>query len=211
MAKGIGGFFFGNTPKVPDYQRVDPGQEQLGAVANNQAILPRAQQLASNVNQFNMEQVMKALEFAMPGGVASVRENIANQLAGNADMADLQAGIRGATAAGYNLGVPGSQFNRFGVAGQLGRSVAQQRQQGLQNFLALSQVTKAPQFDVSSMFLTPQQRIQTAMQNTENQFARDWLKAQVDAAPNPVGAWTMELIMEAVKSFAGAAGKTVGG
>lgn len=211
MAKGIGGFFFGNTPKVPDYKYVDPAAEQAGAINQNQQSLGASKRLASDVNQFNLEQLNKALEFAMPGGLDSVRKNIADQLAGKADLADLQAGIRGATAAGYNLGVPASQFNRFGVAGQLGRSVAQQRQQGFQNFAALTQVAKAPQFDVTSMFMTPTQRVNLALQQNQNQFSRDWLKSQMDAAPNPAGAWTMELIMSAVKAFAGAAGSGSGG
>ena len=210
MAKGVSGFFFGNTPKVPDYKQVDPRHEQTEALVQNEAVLPGAQALGANVNAFNLKELMKAIEFFSPGTLGKVNANISDQLAGIADIADTKAGIRNATAAGFNLGAGGSQFSKFGVVGHLGRSVAQQKQQGLGNFMALSQATRAPQFDITSMFLTPQQRISTAMQNNQNQFSRDWLKAQMDASPHPAGAFTKELIMEAVKAFGGMAGSASG-
>lgn len=211
MAKGVLGFFFGNKPKVPNFTPVLPGEVQKQTIAENAAALPGAESLASNVNQFNLDQLAKALQFSLPGGLEKAQTNISNQLLGISDVEDTKAGIRSAVAAGYGQGVQGSQFGNLKVIGQLGRSVAQQRQQGFQNFVTLSQATKAPQMDPTSMFLSPSQRLSTAISQNESQFNRDWLQSQINAAPHPAGAFSMELLMSAVKSFAGAAGSMAGG
>lgn len=212
MAKGVLGFFFGDKPNVPALDVVSPDIVQGETIAGNLASIPGATKLAGQVNQFSMDQILKALEFALPGGLGKAQGNIAAQLSGTMDPEDTQALIRNATASGYGKG-----FN-FGAGGigrnlvlrDLGLGVQQQKQRGFQNFLALGQATRAPQFDLTSMFLTPSQRLATAIQQNEQQFNRDWLKAQIDASPNPAGAFSMQLLMEAVKAFAGAAGSGMG-
>lgn len=210
MAKGILGFFFGGKPTVPNFNPVIPGDVQKQTIADNASALPAAQKLAGNANQFNLEQLSKALQFSLPGGLEKAQTNISNQLLGISDVEDTKAGIRNAVAAGYGQGVQGSQFGNLKVIGQLGRSVSQQRQQGFQNFVTLSQATKAPQMDPTSMFLSPSQRLSTAISQNESQFNRDWLQGQINAAPHPAGAFAMELLMQTMKSLAGSAGAMAG-
>lgn len=212
MASGPLGFFFGDRPDVPELGYVDPNAVQSQTIAGNLAALPGAQNLASKVNLFNQAELLKALEFALPGGLGKAQDNVSAQLSGILDPEDTQSVIRSATAAGYGKG-----FN-FGAGGigrnlvlrDLGLSVQGQKQQGLQNFFGLAKATQAPQFDVSSMFFTPAQRLASAMTQNENRFNRDWLKAQIDASPHPAGAFTMQLLMETVKALASSAGSMAG-
>lgn len=211
MAKGVLGFFFGNKPKVPDYKQVSPETEQASAISQNAATLPGAQSLALGVNQFNLEELAKALQFSLPGGLQKAQANINSQLAGELDPSDTSALIRNSTAAGFGMGIGRGGIGRNLVLRDLGRSSQAQRQQGFQNFLALSQATQAPRMDVTSMFFSPQQRVSLALQQNENQFSRDWLASQISAAPHPAGAYTAALIKDAVVAFAGGAGGAMGG
>lgn len=213
MASGIGGFFFGSKPKVPTLPNVDPNKVQSETIASNLGASGAAQELASIFNKFGQDEILKALEFALPGGLAQIQSNIKSQLTGELAPQDTQALIRNATAAGYGKG-----FN-FGTGGigrnlvlrDLGIASQQQKQQGFQNFLGLASATKAPQFDYTSMFYTPAQRLSFAQQQADNKFNVDWLQSQLDAAPDPAGAFTMELLKEAIVAFAGKAGSAAGG
>jgi hypothetical protein len=213
MATGIGGFFFGGKPEVPEFTQVNPNTIQEQTISGNLAALPGATKLASQVNQFNLDQILKALEFAAPGALGKAQTNVSNQLSGVLDPADTQSVIRNATAAGYGkgFGFGVGSIGRNLVARDLGLSVQGVKQQGLQNFFSLAKATSAPQFDIGSMFFTPSQRLATAIQQNENKFNRDWLQAQIDASPNPAGAWVMEFTMEVVKALASSAGSAAAG
>ena len=61
------------------------------------------------------------------------------------------------------------------------------QQHGLANFQSTF-APKSPLMDVTSMFFTPQQRLQFAFQGRESQFQRNLLAEQVAAAPDPATA-----------------------
>ena len=183
LGGAIGGY--GKKPKVPDFIPVNIDQVQTEGIDANVRNMPGAKALASDVNAFGLQELQKALDFLAPGARDKAIENINNMLGGVADVADTQAGIRNATAAGFNLGAGGSQFSKFGVVGHLGRSVAQQRQQGLQSLMGF--YSMAPQqFNVASMFFTPQQRLAHATSERNDSFSRELLAEQIKAAPDPM-------------------------
>ncbi len=211
MAGGVLGFFFGAKPKVPAYTPVSATGEQQATVQGNLGVLPGAQQLASGVNQFNMQELSKALEFAMPGGMAKVQSNLSSQLAGQINH-DVAAAIGSSSVAkGFGLGIGGGAgIGRNLVARDLGLTSMGIQQQGFQNLMNWSQATKAPQMDVTSMFLSPAARLEFAQKQAEDQWNQQWLSSQISAAPHPAGAYSMELLMSAVKAFAGMAGAAKG-
>jgi hypothetical protein len=47
------------------------------------------------------------------------------------------------------------------------------------------QTAAAPRFDITSMFLTPGQRIPMVTQERDNQWNQQWLRSQIKAMPNP--------------------------
>jgi hypothetical protein len=211
MAKGIFGFLVGKTPKVPQLGTVSPEDVQAKTITGNAAALPGAEALASQANQFSQEELAKALNFFQPGALAQANKNIGAELRGELDPQDTQSLISSAVAAGYGKGFGGSFGNPGGIGGNLslrslGLGVEQQKQRGFADFLNLAQTTKTPQFDFSSMFYTPAQRLNFEENRAEQQFNRDWLQAQISAAPNPAGAFTTQLVL----TLAGSAGKALG-
>lgn len=197
----------GHKPNVPDLTLPNISQTQLDTAKGNLSVLPSAQQLGTGVDQYNLQQLQKALEFLQPGGLAKYQANTNAELSGVLNPEDTQALIRGSTAAGYGKG-----FN-FGAGGigrnlvlrDLGLGVEQQRQRGMADFLNLGKIAPKP-FDVTSMFFTPQQRFQNATAQAEESFNHDWLKAQIAAAPSPLG----QFIQNVVYAVAGTAGRYFG-
>lgn len=189
IGAGVGASYLkaGDKPQVPDFPRLDLETLQKLGIAGNQENLAAAQQLASDVNRGNLAEVAKAREAAVPGATALARKNITDQLSGVADLADTQAAISNATAANFSLGAGGkSQFSKFGIVGHLGRSVAQQKQQGLGNFFNFASLMDAPRFDPASMFLTPAQRLSAAQFQAGGQFSVDTARAAIAAQPSRI-------------------------
>lgn len=189
---GIAGNLLKKKVKAPEFIPVDVQKEQAKAISGNQANLPAAQDLASNVNQFNQAQLLDALKKAIPNLEqinTQAGQNISDQLAGRLP-ADVVGMIQRSTAAqNQAAGVSGSGFGRNLTSRDLGLNSLQLMQQGFQNANAwLSNVRAnqvAPQFDVSSMFVTPAQQIQVTAANNEGQMKSQFLKSQLDAAQSP--------------------------
>src|SRR6185369_13399552 len=73
------------------------------------------------------------------------------------------------------------------VARDLGIGVEQQRQRGITNLMSLYSAGPKP-FDPSSMFFTPQQRLNFAFEDRTQRYQRDLLASQIEAAPDPATA-----------------------
>jgi hypothetical protein len=189
VGAGVGASYLkaGDKPQVPDFPKLDLETLQKLGIQGNQDVLAQAQQLASDVNKGNLAEVAKSREAAVPGATALARKNITDQLSGVADIADTQAAISNASAANFSLGVGGkSQFSKFGIVGHLGRSVAQQKQQGLGNFFSFANLMDAPRFDPASMFFTPAQRLNAAQWQAQGQFGVDTARAAIAAQPSKI-------------------------
>lgn len=209
MADPVLNYFFGSKPKVPNLPRVDPTAEQLSTIEGNQASLAGAEDIAAGVNSFNLNQLSRALEFALPGGFEKVKSNIMAQLSGQLDP-DVSAAIASSSVAkGFQLGAGGgrSGFGQNLVFKNLADSSQKTKQQGFQNFLTLgSAFGGVARADPSSMFLSPEKRVNLALEQNKNQFLRDSEEAGIDAAASPFGSWITGL----VTSFAGGTAKQGG-
>jgi hypothetical protein len=186
----LGGF--GKKPEIPIYKKVDPTAEQGATISGNLANLGGAQRLASQTNQFNLQQLQSMLGTMMPGYAGmqkQIGENIQSQLKGELPP-DVQARLQDSAAArSIGGGFAGSGMHGKLVARDFGMTSYQMTQQGLDSanrWMAVNAQTASPfMMDATSMFLSPQQRIAYQFQNTENQFQRDLLANQVKAMPDP--------------------------
>jgi hypothetical protein len=189
FGKAIGAF--GRKPNIPELPQIDPSRVQSETIAANQAALPAAQQFASSVNEFNTQQQLgmlsKALEFISPGGLNKSREIIGSQLRGEIPD-DVAAQIRRLTASkGFSSGFgANSGIGRNLTARDFGLTSMGLQQQGMNSLFSLAPQT--PQFNMTSMFFTPQQRLEAAFQDRSQQFQRNLLAEQVAAAPDPATA-----------------------
>jgi len=184
-AVGAAALSRGSKPKVPDFPNLNLDEIQRMSIAGNLQSIPEIQGLVSKTNTGNRAEVAKAIESAVPGATTRIQKNILDQLEGVADISDTQAALRNLTAANFNLGVGGkSQFSKFSIVGQLGRSVAQQKQQGLANFGNFFNLTDAPRMDISSMFFSPSQRVNAALGQQSGEFNVALARAGIDAQPS---------------------------
>lgn len=208
-------------PEVPAFKPVDTTKEQQAAVAGNIKNFGDISKLAASTNAFNQDELNKMLESAIPGYramMATTGAKINSFLSGELpqDVSD-QVG-RNAAYRSLSGGFSGSGMARNLVARDLGLTSLDLISKGIDagsRWIAMAkQNTVAPQFDVSSMFITPQQRIQTQMWNTENKFSRDWLSNQVDAEYSTgtiVGKAMVKTDDQITQIAASAAGSAAGG
>lgn len=215
----LGGF--GKKPTVPNFNAISPDLVQADTVAGNAAALPGIEALARKYNEFTMEQLKRAANFAVPGGFDTAGKNILSALRGELSP-DVSAAVgSSAIAKGFQMGFGGgrSGIGRNLVLRDLGLASAAIQQQGLSNFLNFTKTFQSAQLDPSSMFFSPTQRLGFAQSERNSQFNRDLLAAQIEAAPDPwMKAITEGLIhdenqaMSTAGSIAGkAAGMALGG
>lgn len=205
---------FGDKPVIPDLPTIDPDLIQRQTTVGNLAALPQLQELGAALNRFNAQQTRAALEMQLPGFTQQAIDITGSQLRG-----EIPEDVRR-----LNQNLSAAEANRLGVAGggfQVGLNTARNfvtslglQQQGLANFGALAQRLVPPQFNVASMFFTPPQRLDWAMQDRRERFQRDLLSAQVAAAPDPADVALGEAFdnfFEFWKNVGGAALGGVGG
>lgn len=209
---------FGDKPKVPQFKPVNAGAEQLAAISGNLDALPGAEALSTRVNAFNQAELEKLLAVALPG-FQNIRNKIGqniNSLVSGEIPVDVSESIhRNAAVKSLYGGFGGTGAARNLTARDLGLTSLSLTDKGLDSASRwLSSSAVAPRFDVSSMFISPQTRIQTEMFNTTNQFDRNWLSNQVKAAPDPfMRALGQAFIQDegAIMSMAGSAAGAAGG
>lgn len=170
--------------KVPPLTPIDINAEQLAAIKANQTALPGAQTLSGGVNAFNQQQLEKMYATALPG-----YDRIKEQVAGNissmtkGELPDdvlnevYRRGASQATAGGFG----GSGMGRNLVARDLGLTSLDLMGRGQDSAQKWLSTSVAPQMDVTSMFITPMQRIGVRASERDTQFNRDWMSSQVSA------------------------------
>jgi hypothetical protein len=194
-------------PGMPGFKAVDTAAEQRDAIKQNMANFQSSQELAQKTNNADQAQLDKLLRQAIPNYdqiIGQSSKNIQSDLAG-----ELSPDVTGAiqrSAAGKSLagGFGGSGVQRSLVARDLGITSTQLKQQGLNNAMNFIQNQRGTAvinpMSVSSMFLTPAQRIQTQMQNSQGQYQADSANAQAQNAYD--NRWA---------NMAGSLGSTFGG
>lgn len=207
--------------KIPNAPSVDLQADQIKAIKGNDAELAPLEGLATKTNQFNFDQISKFLGQAIPGleGMKSgVQGNIDAFLKGQIP-ADVIAQIGNADASrALSGGYSGAGLHGNLNARDLGLTSLQLTQQGISS--AESWITKMASFyepsmfNISSMFVTPQQQAAQDWQNQEAGFQRDWMSNQQDAAHSFGTIFGNSLIStdQQLSSIAGkVAGKYLGG
>lgn len=188
-------------PDVPPAPHVNLDVQQTKSILANQRDLPAIENLASGVNAFNSEQLQKMLEGAIPmysSLVSGVSGNIESMLKGELPQ-DVKDQIQNSAAArALSGGYSGSGMANALTARDLGLNSLSLINQGIssaESWLGtMKQVATPSQFDVTSMFITPQQRAANAWQNQTGKFQRNWLQNQIDAAHDPVNILGASLI-----------------
>lgn len=207
----IGGLLSkGSKPKVPAFKPIDFEAEQKQAIQQNIAALQPATELAQKTTAAEQSQLEAQLRRAIPGYdqlVSQAGANIGAALRGEISpevSAQVQRSTAGRALAGGFGG--GSGFGRALTARDLGLTGMQIQNQGLaqaQNFIQQQRTFGMVQpFSVSSMFITPSQRINALAQQNQQQYNRDLQAAQVAAMPDP----TMAAFGSAISQAGGFAG-----
>jgi hypothetical protein len=190
LKKAIGGY--ASKPKVPDFVPVDATAEQGAAIAGNIANLPGAQKLAEQTNAFNLEQLQKMLAAIIPGynEIQGKQSQIVQSMMRGEIPKDVQAAVTNQAASkAIAGGFGGTGAHRNLVARDFGTTSYDITQQGMdsaQRWLAQTAAMAAPSMmNVTSMFLTPAQRIQHSVNERNNKFNVDWTRNQVKSMPDP--------------------------
>jgi hypothetical protein len=206
----LGGLFGGKKPKVPELKPIDFAKEQQQAIQQNIASLEPATELARKTTAAEQSQLETQLRRAIPGYdqlVSQAGQNIAASLRGEISpevSAQVQRSTAGrALSGGFGAG---SGFGRALTARDLGLTGMQIQNQGLaqaQNFIQQQRAFGMVQpFSVSSMFITPAQRIGAIQEQQSRMYGRDLTAAQVAAAPSPM----QQAAQTALTNFGGVAG-----
>lgn len=179
--------FFGGKPKVPDFVPVDAQQQQNIAISGNLSALPTIESLASQYNQFNVDQINKTL-----GTTDPYANQISTQLSKNRldwskgimskDLADQVQQLTAQRAVGGGFGGTGAQnallARNYGLTSL---NLQQQAQSSEESWLRTAAAIYEPgMFNVSSMMVTPQQQIALATEERNAKFQRDYVKNQWD-------------------------------
>lgn len=202
---GGGGDVFGTKPKVPG--AIDYTKDLNEAITTNKNLLPELSAFA----KLSTAEMANVLEIAFPGykGIRDTAgKGIASMLRGEVP-ADVQRELeQKAAERGQSLGYGGSQFGENQFLRNFGLTSLQMVQQGLDSANKWINQAQNLSFDFSKFFLGKED----AMRRTEFNWQRDWLAAQVKAAPNPVarGEYDAEMgiIGMGLSAYAGGAGYT---
>ena len=207
----LGGLFGGRKPKVPELKPIDFAGEQQKAIQQNIASLEPATELATKTTAAEQSQLEAQLRRAIPGYdqlIAQAGKTIGSRLRGEVDQdvqSQLQRAVAGRAVGGGFKESEGIRTNL--LARDFGLTAMQIQNQGLaqaQNFIQQQRTMGMAQpFSVSSMFITPAQRIGAIQQQQSAQYGRDLTAAQVAAAPSPMA----QAAQTAFTNFGG----TVGG
>ena len=175
-ALGLAGSLMKKKPKIPTYKKVDQTKEQEAGIAANLASFDQAKQLADQTTAADQDRLESVLSRTMPNYkemLSGAGSAVQNMISGKLATEDQAMYMRQSAERGGALGLAGSGAGRNLTARDLGLSSLQMTQAGLGAFNQLSsnirQNYTANPMSTSSMFVSPAQRIQNAMQ--DNQFA----------------------------------------
>lgn len=194
-ASGILGGIFGGgkKPVIPPFVPVNIDAEQQKAIAGNEKNFASAGELATRTNTFNQGELSRMLRQAIPNYDALVGkqgEVVGSMLAGQLSPDVVNQIQRNSAERSGAGGYGGTGMARNLEARDLGLTSLQLQTQGLnaaERWLVNTKQLAVPgQMDVSSMFLSPSQRVQATVANNTGQYQRDLLSANVAAAPDPV-------------------------
>ena len=188
-ALGIGGSLLKKKPKIPKYKKINQQSEQESAIAGNLANLGKAGELANLTAQADQDTLNALLARTMPNYqemISGAGGAVQDMIAGRLPNQDQQMIMRRAAERGQSIGLGGSAAGRNLTARDLGLSSLQMTQAGLGAFSQLSSNVRnnfmANPMSVSSMYVSPAQRISNAIGEQQTQYNALVAKRQSDAA-----------------------------
>jgi len=190
---GLFGDIFGGQVKVPDFRKIDIGEEQKKNIQDNLANFDDAAKLTAKVNQEAQAQRIDQLEQLAPGLKGRLKkqsELISSQLRGELPDDVVNSIIRNSAERSVAGGFGGSQVSKNLTARDLGLSSLNISQQGFanaQNFLSGANAAGAQLLSPSSQLLSPSQRITFQQRERDSEFNVALSKAESEAGPSAGG------------------------
>lgn len=202
----------GDTPKAPDFIPIDVTEEQKKAVLGNIENLPDIANLGEATNKELAAQYLGMLEsLGLKGLYDQNTSNLESMSRGELPKDVEEYIARNSAEAGVASGTSGSEFNKFGKLRNLGLTSLDLTQKALSSSAQWLASASIPQFNFTSMFQSPGQRIATEQWNKSMKWNVDWLKAQLKALPSKEEQAYAQ-IMDYIATFAtSAAGAGMGG
>lgn len=189
ILNGLSGGFYGITnpgssgkDKVPPLLPIDIDQVQRDAVTANQNILPGAEAIGRQVNAFNRDELEAMYSQALPGYEqikANIGRNAASLTAGEIPQDVQDAVLRNSAVRALNGGYGGYGMARNLTARDLGLTSLDLMGKGQESAQRWMESAKTPTFDVTSMFISPLDRLSFKSAERNIKFDRDWLSSQI--------------------------------
>lgn len=188
---GLSGGFYGitnpgggNKSKVPALPPIDIDAEQLAAISGNSKALDATMGIASRTNAFNAAELQKMYASALPGYEAikaNVGKNIQSMTSGEIPTDVSNNVLRSAAARAYQGGFSNSGMGRNLAARDLGLTSLDLMNKGQDSATRWLETSKTPTFDVTSMFISPLDRLSFKAAERNIKFDRDWMSQQISA------------------------------
>ena len=184
----------GKKVKVPEFNKVNTEKEQEAAIKQNIASLQSGSELAKKTTESEQTLLESQLRRSIPGYdrlISQASENIGAGLRGELSPEANRNIQRYSAAQALSRGYGGgSGAGLFGAVKNYAGAMEGRQNQALvqaQNFIQQQRTTGMVQpFSVSSMFITPTQRINLSLQENQLQYGRNMSAAQVAAQPDPM-------------------------
>lgn len=184
----------GGRTRVPEFRRVNVEGEQESAIRQNLNQLESASELSRRTAEADQSTLEAQLRRAIPGYdklIQQASSNIGANLRGELSP-EVTSQIQRSTA-GRSLmsgAGAGSGFGRALTARDLGLTSLNLQQQGLGQAMGFIQSQRSTgmvqPMSAASMFVSPTQRINLALQENAMQYNRDLTAAQEAAKPDPM-------------------------
>lgn len=186
---------FGTKVELPPWQAIDPTQNQKDTVTGNLQTLPGAEQLATNVNTFNLKELERMFGLSQDT-LKKIGANIGDMVEGKVSK-DVQDQITNSAAVrALGGGFSGTGLHKNLVARDLGLTSLDLQTKGMDSATRWMQSYNQNSFNVTSMFLSPDQRYGQASNERDLKWKHAYLQAQIDAMPDP----GVRGIMDAVRA-----------
>lgn len=178
-----------NSLKVPTAPRVDTTKAAREATIGNIRNMDEIANLATKANDLSSNQFLTMMEKLIPGFSkisGTIADSIKSRVSGELPSDTRRLISQAAAEKGIARGTTGSEFDDFGELRDLGLTSLQISKEGFDaaNRWIAAMASGAPQFNFSSMFVTPAQRIATQQWNETNRFNRQFLKNQISMLPS---------------------------
>lgn len=200
----------GSKPVVPTLSTLNLSTEQQKALTANLQALPGSEQIASQVDLFNQQQINQILESVIPNYQAitgQVSSNIQSLTQGQIPTDVSQAVQRSDAAQAVAGGYSGTQAETNLTARDLGLTSLDLTQQGLASaegwMKTASSIYQPGMFNVSSMFVSPEQMASFDVGQEQMQFQQQWMSNQIAAMPAPWAEDLKQFVYRAMSAYSG--------